>query len=130
MLLAGAHAVLGDNWTVEAHLRAFHTAKEGRPLYSYRFNDFAQMGVNYYFQEKLHRGDAETQRINSFSLFTFRFSLFTVHWHHPTIASCLMCSISSRSFAASSNSRLRACWYISFSIESSFFASCFGGMAW
>jgi len=40
---------LGDSWTVEAQLRAFHGAKEGRPLYSYRFDNFAQVDVNYYF---------------------------------------------------------------------------------
>ena len=40
---------LADSWTLEAQIRAFHGAKEGRPLYSFRFDDFAQLDLNYHF---------------------------------------------------------------------------------
>jgi hypothetical protein len=40
---------LGESWTLEAQLRTFHGAKEGRPLYSFRFDDFAQLDLNYHF---------------------------------------------------------------------------------
>lgn len=40
---------LGESWTLEAQLRAFHGAKENRPLYSFRFDDFAQIDLNYHF---------------------------------------------------------------------------------
>ncbi len=40
---------LGESWTLEAQLRAFHGTKEDRPLYSFRFDDFAQIDLNYHF---------------------------------------------------------------------------------
>jgi len=40
---------LGESWTLEAQLRAFHGTKENRPLYSFRFDDFAQIDLNYHF---------------------------------------------------------------------------------
>ncbi len=40
---------LGESWTLEAQLRTFHGAKENRPLYSFRFDDFAQVDLNYHF---------------------------------------------------------------------------------
>ena len=40
---------LGESWTIEAQLRTFHGAKENRPLYSFRFDDFAQLDLNYHF---------------------------------------------------------------------------------
>ncbi len=40
---------LGESWTIEAQLRTFHGAKENRPLYSFRFDDFAQIDLNYHF---------------------------------------------------------------------------------
>ena len=40
---------LGESWTLEFQVRAFHGAKEGRPLYSFRFDDFAQLDLNYHF---------------------------------------------------------------------------------
>jgi len=40
---------LGDSWTLEAQLRTFHGAKENRPLYSFRFDNFAQLDLNYHF---------------------------------------------------------------------------------
>jgi hypothetical protein len=40
---------LGESWTLEAQLRAFHGTSENRPLYSFRFDDFAQVDLNYYF---------------------------------------------------------------------------------
>jgi hypothetical protein len=40
---------LGDSWTLEAQVRAFHSTTENRPLYSYRFDDFAQIDLNYHF---------------------------------------------------------------------------------
>ena len=40
---------LGESWTLEAQLRTFHGAKEGRPLFSFRFDDFAQIDLNYHF---------------------------------------------------------------------------------
>jgi hypothetical protein len=40
---------LGDSWTMELQVRTFHGAKEGRPLFSFRFDDFAQFDLNYHF---------------------------------------------------------------------------------
>ncbi len=40
---------LGDSWTMEFQVRTFSGAKEGRPLYSFRFDDFAQLDLNYHF---------------------------------------------------------------------------------
>ena len=40
---------LGESWTIDAQLRTFHGAKENRPLYSFRFDDFAQLDLNYHF---------------------------------------------------------------------------------
>ncbi|MDT8281734.1 MAG: hypothetical protein RQ982_02855 [Gammaproteobacteria bacterium] len=40
---------LGASWTLEAQVRAFHNTKENRPLYSFRFDNFAQVDLNYNF---------------------------------------------------------------------------------
>jgi len=40
---------LGESWTLEAQFRTFHGAKQGRPLFSFRFDDFAQIDLNYHF---------------------------------------------------------------------------------
>jgi hypothetical protein len=40
---------LGDSWTLEAQVRTFHGTKEDRPLYSFRFDNFAQIDLNYHF---------------------------------------------------------------------------------
>ncbi len=40
---------LGESWTLEAQIRTFHGAKDGRPLFSFRFDDFAQIDLNYHF---------------------------------------------------------------------------------
>lgn len=40
---------LGDSWTLEAQVRTFHGTKVNRPLYSFRFDDFAQIDLNYHF---------------------------------------------------------------------------------
>ena len=40
---------LGESWTVEAQVRTFHGTKENRPLYSFRFDNFAQIDLNYHF---------------------------------------------------------------------------------
>jgi hypothetical protein len=40
---------LGESWTLEAQLRAFHGTKLNRPLYSFRFDNFAQLDLNYHF---------------------------------------------------------------------------------
>ncbi|MCG6936669.1 MAG: hypothetical protein LJE83_00650 [Gammaproteobacteria bacterium] len=40
---------LGDSWTLEAQIRAFHGTKENRPLYTFRFDDFVQVDLNYHF---------------------------------------------------------------------------------
>jgi hypothetical protein len=40
---------LGESWTLDAQLRTFHGAKENRPLFSFRFDDFAQIDLNYHF---------------------------------------------------------------------------------
>jgi len=40
---------LGDSWTLEAQVRAFHGTTANRPLYSYRFDDFAQIDLDYHF---------------------------------------------------------------------------------
>jgi len=40
---------LGESWTLEAQIRTFHGVKTGRPLFSFRFDDFAQIDLNYHF---------------------------------------------------------------------------------
>ena len=40
---------LGESWTLEAQVRTFHGAKENRPLYSFRFDNYAQLDLNYHF---------------------------------------------------------------------------------
>ena len=40
---------LGESWTLEAQVRTYHGTKENRPLYSFRFDNFAQLDLNYYF---------------------------------------------------------------------------------
>jgi len=40
---------LGESWTIDAQIRTFHGAKQGRPLYSFRFDNFAQVDLNYHF---------------------------------------------------------------------------------
>lgn len=40
---------LGESWTLEAQLRTFHGTEENRPLYSFRFDNFAQIDINYHF---------------------------------------------------------------------------------
>ncbi|MCK4675276.1 MAG: hypothetical protein KAT61_05135 [Gammaproteobacteria bacterium] len=40
---------LGESWTLEAQIRTFHGTKENRPLYSFRFDDFAQIDLNFHF---------------------------------------------------------------------------------
>lgn len=40
---------LGESWTLEAQLRSFHGTKESRPLYGFRFDNFAQVDLNYHF---------------------------------------------------------------------------------
>ena len=40
---------LGESWTVEAQVRTFHGTEENRPLYSFRFDNFAQIDLNYHF---------------------------------------------------------------------------------
>lgn len=40
---------LGESWTVEAQIRTFHGAKPDRPLFDFRFDDFAQIDLNYHF---------------------------------------------------------------------------------
>lgn len=40
---------LGESWTLEAQVRTFHGTKEDRPLYSFRFDNFAQIDLNYHF---------------------------------------------------------------------------------
>lgn len=40
---------LGESWTLEAQARTFHGTKENRPLYSFRFDNFAQVDLNYHF---------------------------------------------------------------------------------
>lgn len=40
---------LGESWTLEAQVRTFHGTKEKRPLYSFRFDNFAQIDLNYHF---------------------------------------------------------------------------------
>ena len=40
---------LGESWTLEAELRAFHGTKISRPLFAFRFDDFAQIDLKYYF---------------------------------------------------------------------------------
>jgi len=40
---------LGESWTVEAQVRTFHGTKENRPLYSFRFDNYAQVDLNYHF---------------------------------------------------------------------------------
>ena len=40
---------LGDSWTLEAELRTFSGTEFGRPLYSFRFDNFAQIDLAYHF---------------------------------------------------------------------------------
>jgi len=40
---------LGDSWTMEFQLRTFNGTKENRPLYAFRFDNFAQLDLNYHF---------------------------------------------------------------------------------
>ncbi|MBE9567901.1 MAG: hypothetical protein IMF14_04330, partial [Proteobacteria bacterium] len=40
---------LGESWTMEFQVRTFHGTKENRPLYSFRFDNFAQLDLNYHF---------------------------------------------------------------------------------
>jgi hypothetical protein len=40
---------LGESWTLEAQIRTFHATKQGKPLYSLRFDNFAQIDLNYHF---------------------------------------------------------------------------------
>ena len=40
---------LGESWTLDAQIRTFHGTKQGRPLYSFRFDNFAQIDLNYHF---------------------------------------------------------------------------------
>lgn len=40
---------LGENWTLDAQIRTFHATSAGRPLYSFRADDFAQIDLNYHF---------------------------------------------------------------------------------
>jgi len=40
---------LGESWTLEAQVRTFHGTKQNRPLYGFRFDDFAQVDLNYHF---------------------------------------------------------------------------------
>lgn len=40
---------LGESWTLEAQVRTFHGTKENRPLYSFRFDNYAQLDLNYNF---------------------------------------------------------------------------------
>ena len=40
---------LGDSWTLDAQVRTFHGTELGRPLYSFRFDNFAQVDLNYHF---------------------------------------------------------------------------------
>jgi hypothetical protein len=40
---------LGESWTLEAQVRTFHGTKENRPLYSFRFDNYAQVDLNYHF---------------------------------------------------------------------------------
>ena len=40
---------LGESWTIEGQVRTFHGTQEFRPLYSFRFDNFAQIDLNYHF---------------------------------------------------------------------------------
>ena len=40
---------LGESWTLEAQVRTFHGTEENRPLYSFRFDNYAQLDLNYNF---------------------------------------------------------------------------------
>jgi hypothetical protein len=40
---------LGDSWTLEAQLRTFSGTEQGRPLYSYRFDNFVQIELARHF---------------------------------------------------------------------------------
>jgi len=40
---------LGDSWTLEAQLRTFGGTEQGRPLYSYRYDNFAQIELAKHF---------------------------------------------------------------------------------
>jgi hypothetical protein len=40
---------LGESWVLEGELRTYSGTEEGRPLFSYRFDNFAQVDLAYYF---------------------------------------------------------------------------------
>jgi len=40
---------LGESWTLDAEIRTFHGTEENRPLYSFRFDNYAQLDLNYHF---------------------------------------------------------------------------------
>ena len=40
---------LGESWTLDAQVRTFHGTEENKPLYGYRFDNFAQLDLNYHF---------------------------------------------------------------------------------
>ena len=40
---------LGQNWVLEAELRTYSGTEEDRPLFSFRFDNFAQVDLAYYF---------------------------------------------------------------------------------
>ena len=40
---------LGQSWVLEAQLRTYSATEQGRPLYSFRFDNFAQIDLAYYF---------------------------------------------------------------------------------
>jgi len=39
----------GQNWLLEAELRTYNGTEEGRPLFSFRFDNFVQIDLAYYF---------------------------------------------------------------------------------
>jgi len=40
---------LGQSWTLEAQVRTFHGTETDRPMYSFRFDHFAQVDLQYHF---------------------------------------------------------------------------------
>ena len=40
---------LGQDWVLEAELRTYHGTEEDRPLFSFRFDNFIQVDLAYYF---------------------------------------------------------------------------------
>jgi hypothetical protein len=40
---------LGESWVLEGELRTYSGTEEGRPLFSYRFDNFVQVDLAYYF---------------------------------------------------------------------------------